>query len=175
MDKRALGGVLCNCKALNCHLVPANTITDFPGGKDLSGTRNSIKTAITCAGCKVKKENLSKSCDQPVIWRKHSNVSPLRSEAVENIRQANEKGGRLGAVSLRARGENVLKENSLSSVRPFHEVCPFIDGSVHPLLDAHRIFGFERRHDLPIGVQEKVIDATLIYLRHKNSLSSSML
>lgn len=174
LAKRTLTGITSSDENLVCHDVLVEYVTDFPEGKDLSCTFNSIKTALPCTGCTVPRGSLIEFTGDNIVWREHLKVSAEREKATAFIQQADALKGKRGVGPIREQGKNILTDNSISLVRPFYENWCFLDGKLHHLLDAHRIFGFERLHNLPMGLEKILIESSMNFFTQANIVSSSM-
>lgn len=156
---RSLGAISAKKCKLLCDPILANLVTDFTEGKNLSCSLQSISTAMPCTGCKVEKGQLSKNSDKPLQWRRYADIKSAREKSVKIIKKANELKWRKGDGKLRYQAKTILLRNSLPVVTSFYDSWRFLDGEVHKLLDACRIFGFERLHNLPIEVMRIILEA----------------
>lgn len=175
LSSRSLLGILAKYGTLDMHPALALYTTDVPEGKDVSCTSSSTKTAMPCTGCVVERGRLVENSATPLVWRRFSDVEKKRAEAVDLMKRANAMGGRKGAGPLRYEGKAILLSNSLSIVTPFYAKWHFVGGSLHHLLDAHRLFGFERLHNLPNGVERNLLDASMNALGKADFYSCAVL
>ena len=122
------------------HMVLAGYITDIPEGKLIAGTKQGNKTPHPCASCLVRADDLSISLADGVTWRAYPDSLRLREAS----------RGLASSASL--------QRYSLAMTKPFCHKWPFIDGRVHTLLDFHRVLGYERMHNIHLGLTRMLCD-----------------
>ncbi len=122
------------------HIVLAGYITNIPEGKLIAGTKQGNKTPHPCASCLVRASDLSMSLKDAVTWRDYPNSLKLR------------------AASRGIATSSCLQRYSLAITRPFCHAWPFVDGRVHSPLDFYHIFGYERMHNIHLGLTRMPFD-----------------
>ncbi len=65
---------------------------------------------------------------------------------------------RLRAASRGIKTSSCLQRYSLTITRPLCNARPLFDGRVHSLLDFHSIFGYERMHNIQLGLTRMLCD-----------------
>ncbi len=121
-------------------MVLAGYITDILEGKLIAGTKQGNKTPRLCASCLVGASDLSMSLTDAVTWRAYPDSLRLR------------------AASRGIATSSCLQRYSLAITRPLFHAWPFFDGRVHSLLDFHRIFGYDRMHNIHLGLTRMLHD-----------------
>jgi hypothetical protein len=156
------------------HLCLVNWVTDVPEGKDVAGCLHGNVTARPCAGCLVEANEQSSCVVGRVNWRSFESMQNARDHSAKMHRKADTLRGGIAVRQIRNEAKELLGSLSLSSVPPFIRRWPFVDGKVHPLLDFHRCFGFERMHNLHLGVGRTICLMISERLAEGNSVSTQL-
>jgi hypothetical protein len=89
-------------------------------------------------------------------------------------RKADTLRGSIAVKQIRNEAKELLGSLSLSSVPQFIRRWPFVDEKVHPLRDFHRCFGFERMHNLHLGVGRTICSMISERMAEGESVSTQL-
>jgi hypothetical protein len=109
-----------------------------------------------------------------VNWRSFEGMQNARDQSATMHRKADTLRGSIAVRQIRNEAMELLGSLSLASVPTFIRRWPFVDGKVHPLLDFHRCFGFERMHNLHLGVGRTICSMISERLAEGDSVSTQL-
>jgi Plavaka transposase len=156
------------------HLCLVNWDTDVPEGKDIASCLHGNITARPCTGCLAEAKEQSLCVAGSVNWRSFEGMQNARDQSAKMHRNADTLRGSIAVRQIRNEAMELLGSLSLASVPPFIRRWPFVDGNVHLLLDFHRCFGFERMHNLHLGVGRTICSVISERLAEGDSVSTQL-
>lgn len=169
-----LSGIATKCSdgvSRVMHSAVASIVTDTPEGKDLASVSGSY---TVCTGCETEGDKFY-VCQLEGHDFRNGDLKSRNFKEDNELRKKLKIAMRRGNLAIFKETKKELSSRSLSAVLPFCSEWYFIDDEIHPLLSFYECIGFERMHNIHLGVAKTVFEAIWSRLGDPDFVSASFL